>query len=561
MNRERLDAIARERIIVLDGAMGTMVQTYRLTEAEFRGSRFADHPQNLAGMNDVLCLTRPGVIAEIHAAYLAAGADIIETCSLNATAVSLADYGLADAAYEISRAAARIAREAAGRFSTPEKPRFVAGSIGPTNKSGSMPPDFDHPEKRAITWDLLEAAYYDNVRGLLDGGADILLAETCFDTLNAKAAIAAVNRLCAERREDIPLMLSATITGAPARLLSGESIEAFIAATLHADLWALGFNCSFGAEKMLEPLRRLAALPCLVSAYPNAGLPGTSGVYDETPRLMGDHVEAFFTEGLVNIAGGCCGSTPDHIVEIAARAEKYRPRHIPVRARNAVFAGREAFTVDAARTEPLRGGGPAAPEENRTFITLIKEGNFDGAVEMLASAAERGDEVIVIAVDDAFPGDTGSIAGLVNTALVHPCVAAKPFLIECPRWDITEAAIKCVTGKPLAALFTGDFSIEDAAKDGGAELLRRAKDVRAWGAAAAAALPGENGPGGEERQIAAARYVYNLLAGAGFPVEDMVFYPARGAAAEHFSAVYAWIREHCPRAGTLWYSAADGIAR
>ncbi|MDR2245220.1 MAG: homocysteine S-methyltransferase family protein, partial [Treponema sp.] len=334
--REQLDRIAAQRILVLDGAMGTMIQAYRLpsgeplSESDFRGSRFANHPVNLKGCNDVLCLTKPEVIDSIHEAYLEAGADIIETCSFNSTSISLSGYGIAGLAREISAAAASIARKAADRFSTADKPRFVAGSIGPTSKSGSMSPNIDDPGKRAVTWDELEAAFYDNACGLLDGGADILLIETVFDTLNAKAAIAAVKRLEAERQLAVPLMISATVSDTSGRVLSGQTMEAFCVSVIHAKPWSIGLNCSFGAEKLIAPIKRLSEIaPCFVSAHPNAGLPNQFGLYDETPETMCCHIEEYMKEGLVNILGGCCGSTPAHIAAIVRAAKAYKPRAIP----------------------------------------------------------------------------------------------------------------------------------------------------------------------------------------------------------------------------------------
>ncbi|MDR1898915.1 MAG: homocysteine S-methyltransferase family protein, partial [Treponema sp.] len=317
-SRETLNAIASDRLLILDGAMGSMIQGLHLGEGDFRGSRFASHPTPLLGCNDLLCLTRPEAIRGIHEAYLEAGADIIETCSFNSTALSLGDFGIGELAYEISAAAARLARLAADAFSTPDKRRFVAGSIGPTAKSASISPDIDDPEKRSVYWDELEAAYYDNARGLLDGGADILLIETVFDTLNAKAAIFAAKRLMEERSIEVPLWISATVNDSAGRLLSGQTIEAFCVSVLHAEPWALGLNCSFGAEKLLAHIRNLAGfVPCLVSAHPNAGMPNEEGRYDESPETMAGLIEAYLRPGLVNIIGGCCGTTPAHIAAIA----------------------------------------------------------------------------------------------------------------------------------------------------------------------------------------------------------------------------------------------------
>ncbi|MDR0451589.1 MAG: homocysteine S-methyltransferase family protein, partial [Treponema sp.] len=431
---ERLDRIAAGRILVLDGAMGTMIQAYRLpsgealSEADFRGSRFANHPVNLKNFSDVLCLTRPEVISSIHEAYLEAGADIIETCSLNATAVSLSDYGLADLAYEISVAAAAVARKAADRFSTREKPRFVAGSIGPSSKSGSMSPYIDDPGRRAIGWDELEAAFYDNARGLLDGGADILLIETIFDTLNAKAAIAAVRRLESERQAAVPLMISATVSNAAGRVLSGQTMEAFYASVRHAEPWSVGLNCSFGAEKLIAPVRRLSeAAPCLVSAYPNAGLPNQLGCYDETPETMCRHLEEYMREGLANILGGCCGSTPAHIAAIAAAAGAYKPRRVPAARRETVFAGYEALRVGGTAA---RGGFPfvlvgerANVAGCRKFLDFIRAEDYDAALGIIQEMIEQGAAVINIGMDDPLLDAGAVMPRFLNLALADPEIA------------------------------------------------------------------------------------------------------------------------------------------
>ena len=332
--RNRLNTIAGRRILILDGAMGSMIQSRKFSEADFRGERFKDHSRPLAGCNDLLCLTKPQAVSEIHEAYLAAGADIIETCSFNSTSVSLAEYGIGSLAYEISAAAAALARAAADKYSAADKPRFVAGSMGPTAKSASLSLGMDDSDENFT--EELETAYYDNARGLLDGGADILIIETVYDMLNAKAALLAIERLQKELQaaggsrdadSGIPVIVSATISDNSGRLLSGQNPEAFCAALLQAQPWALGLNCSFGADTLLPHLRKLAAAaPCLTSAHPNAGLPNDSGQYDETPEKMAASIEEYFKSGVVNIIGGCCGTTPRHIAAIAEIALKYTPR-------------------------------------------------------------------------------------------------------------------------------------------------------------------------------------------------------------------------------------------
>ncbi|MDR2186354.1 MAG: methionine synthase [Treponema sp.] len=552
--RERLDRIAAERILILDGAMGTMIQQFKLTEKDFRGRRFADHPAALEGCNDALCLASPWVISGIHEAYLRSGADIIETCSFNSTSISLADYGLEDLAYELSAAAASIARKSADKFSTSEKPRFVAGSMGPTSKSASISPDMDDPGCRNVSWDELEAAYYDNARGLLDGGADILLIETVFDTLNAKAAIAAVERLQEERRRqglaEAPLMISATVSDAAGRLLSGQTVEAFCVSVLHARPWSLGLNCSLGAEKLKPCLADLSrAAPCLISAHPNAGMPNQFGEYDENPISMAAQIEEYMDEGLINIAGGCCGSTPAHIAVIAARAQSHKPRTPPERS-GTFLAG----------LETLRIGGPAGFTDagertnvagSRKFLRLIKEEKYAEALTIAREMIENGASIIDVCMDDALLDAKTAMVRFLNMALSDPDIARVPVMIDSSRWEVIEAALKCIQGKSLV----NSISL----KEGEDEFLRRAALARHYGAAVVVMLFDEAGQAADyERKIETARRSWELLTGNGFPPGDIVFDPnvltvATGMA-EHdsygldFIRACRWIKEHCPGA-------------
>ena len=325
----KISDILKHRIMVLDGAMGTMIQRYGLLEEDFRGAEFAAHPVKLAGNNDVLALTRPDVIAAIHREYLEAGADIIETCTFNAQAISQAEYGMQGEVRRINLAAVALARAEAERMTalTPDKPRFVAGSVGPTGKTASMSPDVDDPARRAVDFDMLHAAYHEQIEALVEGGVDLLLFETIFDTLNVKAALAAAEQVFAEQGCRLPIMLSVTVADAAGRMLAGQTLEAFLASVAHADVLSVGLNCSFGAEQMLPFLKQLSAAPYYVSAYPNAGIPDAMGCYDQTPEKMARSVQRFLDEGLVNIVGGCCGSTPDHIraiADVACKCEKVR---------------------------------------------------------------------------------------------------------------------------------------------------------------------------------------------------------------------------------------------
>ncbi|MDR2418794.1 MAG: homocysteine S-methyltransferase family protein [Treponema sp.] len=435
--REQLRDLASQRILILDGAMGSILQRHALTEAEFRGERFAAHTSKLLGCNDVLCLSKPTLVSDIHEAYLKAGVDIIETCSFNANAVSLAGFGIAECAYEISFAAASLARKAADAWSTPEKPRFVAGSMGPTAKCAGIPSDFTDPAQRAITWDDLSAAYYDNARGLLDGGADLLLVETVIDSVNAKAALYAIGRLRDERGIDIPVMVSASIAHG-GRILSGQTLLAFYVAMSHADPIAIGINCSFGATTMLPYLRQLAAVPCMVIAYPNAGMPNQTGDYDETPAIMAEAVAGFMSEGLVNIVGGCCGSTPEHIAAIVEKATYYRPRSLP---------------KPSSVSLPLSGLEPCPfPEQvayDNRVETLVAAGDYDEAVELLRSAVENGASYIALRLDKELPDAPLAMRTLVNMALSYPDIARLPFIIGGSCWSVVEAALKCLPGRGL----------------------------------------------------------------------------------------------------------------
>lgn len=540
--RKTYDEIAQERILILDGAMGTMIQGFTLTEADFRGGRFASHGTSLLGCNDVLCLTKPGVIETIHRSYLEAGADIIETCSFNATAVSLAEYGLGDTAYEISAAAAGIARKAADAFSTPDKPRFVAGSMGPTAKSAGIAPDMNDLSKRSVTFDELAAAYYDNARGLLDGGADLLLIETVFDIINAKAAVFAVNRLREERRGPIPLMISATIANDAGRILSGQSIGAFLAAVRHGNPWAVGLNCSFGADALEPHIRELAGLAsCRVIAYPNAGLPNRQGEYDETPETMAAHLERYLRQGLVNILGGCCGSTPAHIAAIAEKARDFSPRKVP----DAVPA---AMLDRCPPGSAILIGEQTNGVKNQEFLRLITGEDYDEGVSLAQDMLENGASGISVCVDGVLPDAKSAITRFLNLGLCYPNFAQALIMVESAGWETIEAALKCLPGKGLARAIS--------LREGEEEFLRKARQARCYGAAVVVRLVDDQGAApGYEGQIALAGRSYALLTGGGFPPEDIVFDAAALPKPEQGAAdcvrLRDWIGENCPNAAVL----------
>jgi len=471
--REQLNSIAEKRIIILDGAMGSVIQHLNLDEKSCRGSRFADHSVNLSGCSDLLCLTRPGAIGAIHDTYLEAGADIIETCSFNSTSISLSDYGLGHLSCEISAAAARIARNAADKFSDSSKPRFVAGSIGPTSKGASLYPDVNDPGRRSISWDELEAAYYDNARGLLDGGVDLFLVETIFDTLNAKAALFAIGRLIEERNIDIPVIISAVVSGDSGRLLSGQSLEAFCISALHVlpngAPWAIGLNCSFHAPKLLPHLRLLSEIvPCYVCAYPNAGLPDKSGHYDETPKIMSSNIEPFFNEGLVNIIGGCCGSTPAHISMIADKALEHEPRRIPRNPRIAAdinsFSGLEPFYT---RENTICIDNAANSAMNDDLHKLIAKGEYEDAADTARDMIEDGASILNVETDDE-----KALNNFLDYALMNPYAAKVPFMINSSRLNVLEAGLKRLQGRGLAGIV----------EEGDADFGRKIKIIRSYGA-------------------------------------------------------------------------------
>jgi 5-methyltetrahydrofolate--homocysteine methyltransferase len=563
--RKMLDTLAAERILVLDGAMGTMIQAFRtpagqpLGEEDFRGQRFTGHRVSLLGCNDLLCLTKPEVVYSIHEAYLKAGADIIETCSFNASSVSLEDFGLGHLAYEISAAAAGLARKAADTFSTPAKKRFVAGSMGPTAKSASLSPDIGDPGRRGISFDELAAAYYDNARGLMDGGADLLLIETVFDTLNAKAAIFAIKQIEEERHIDIPLMISATVAGPSGRLLSGQTLEAFCVSVLHGQPWSIGLNCSFGAEKLKVHAAKIAALaPCLTSVHPNAGMPNQFGAYDESPESMAVFTEAYLAEGLVNIIGGCCGTTPEHIAAIAAKVPLYQPRRRPAQnaeaaRRRSFLAGLEALTINGEnKTAPLMYIGERTNVAgSRKFLRLIKEEKYAEALGIARQMIEDGAAIINICMDDALLDTEKVMTSFLTLALSDPGIAKAPFMIDSSRWNVIARALKYIQGKALV----NSISL----KDGEEEFLRRARFAQRCGAAVVVMLFDEKGQAAEyTRKIETAGRSYRLLTENGFPPEDIVFdpnvlsiatgIPEHDSYALDFIRACTWIRENCPGA-------------
>jgi len=550
---EQLRLLLKERILVLDGATGTMIQACGLNEADFRGERFCSCSGNLKGHNDLLCLTKPAVITEIHEAYLAAGADIIETNSFNANAISLADYGMSDLAYEINRQAALLARDAADRQTalTPNKPRFVAGSMGPTNKTASMSADVSNPGARSVTFDELVTAYRDQVRGLREGGVDILLVETIFDTLNAKAALFAIQTEARESGVSLPVMVSVTVADTSGRTLSGQTLKAFLTSISHVELLSVGMNCGFGATQMKPYLEELATLaPYPVSIHPNAGLPNQFGEYDETPETMADTLAKYLEKGWINIVGGCCGTRPAHIAAIAATAARFKPRTLPKHKPVTLVSGLEPLTIDPS-SNFINVGERTNVSGSKRFARLMKEEQYEEALTVAREQVENGAQVVDVCMDDAMLDAKSSMVTFLNLLAAEPDIAKVPIMIDSSKWEVLEAGLKCTQGKSIV----NSISL----KEGEAAFLEKADLVRRYGAAVVVMLFDEQGQADTfERKIAVAQRSYDLLVGQGFPPEDIIFDPnvlaiATGISEHdayglHFIHACRWIKQHLPHA-------------
>ncbi len=549
-----IEQLLNNRILVLDGAMGTMIQTFGLTEDDYRGARFAHSEVLLKGNNDLLTLTQPQIIRNIHEQYLEAGADIIETNTFNSNGISLLDYDMADLAYELNKAAALLAREAADNYTAKnsERPRFVAGSIGPTNRSASMSPEVNNPGHRSVTFDQLAAAYVEQVKGLLDGGVDALIVETIFDTLNAKAALFAIETLFEERQKRVPIMISGTIADASGRTLSGQTVEAFYTSLAHAQPLSIGLNCAFGALQMkpyVEALGKIAA--CRISAHPNAGLPNQFGGYDETPESMAAAIESYLRDGLLNIVGGCCGTTPAHIKAIAEVAKKYTPHQIPPSQHITTVCGLEALKI-SRENNFVNIGERANVAGSAKFARLIREKQYEEALHVVHEQVEGGAQVIDVCMDDAMLDAKASMTEFLNLMMSEPEIARLPVMIDSSKWEVLEAGLKCVQGKCIV----NSISL----KEGEAEFIRKAKLLKKYGAAVVVMLFDEQGQADTyERKTAVAERAYNLLTEhVGFAPEDIIFDPNVLAIAtgmeEHnnyavnFIEACQWIKAHCPHA-------------
>src|ERR1051326_6989691 len=436
-----LRRILEQRIVVIDGAMGTMIQRYRLDEAAYRGSLFADHPRDLKGAADVLCLTRPEVIEEVHRAYLEAGADVIETNTFNAQAISLEDYGLVPFVYDINRAAAQLARRAADAYSTPDRPRFVAGSMGPTNRTASLSPDVNSPSFRAVTFDALVDAYYEQVRGLVDGGADILLPETTFDTLNLKAALFAIDKYFANTGNRLPVIASLTITDASGRTLSGQTVEAAGLSIQHAPLFAVGMNCALGAREMRPHIEELASVaPLFISCYPNAGLPNALGEYDQSPSMMSELLREYAQNNWINLVGGCCGTPPDHIRAIAEAVKDLPPRVPQSVEQHLRLSGLEPLVVrsGAEGSQFIMVGERTNITGSPKFAQLIKANDLEGALKIARQQIEGGANILDVNMDEGMLDFEKMMSEFLNLIASEPEIARVPLMIDSSKWSVLE---------------------------------------------------------------------------------------------------------------------------
>ncbi len=553
----QLSEIAAERILVFDGAMGTMVQSKELDEGEFRGKRFAGHSHDLKGDADILCVTQPDVIRTIHTDALAAGADVVTTNTFNATSIAQADYGLQEHVVEINRAAAEIAKSACVEWTaqTPAKPRFAAGSLGPTNKSLSLSPDVNDPAFRSVSFDHVYEAYREQAIGLLDGGIDVLLVETIFDTLNGKAALMACRDVCDERglADAVPLMLSVTVVDRSGRNLSGQTVDAFWASVEHADPWAVGINCSLGATEIRAYLAELSRVATtLVCCYPNAGLPNEFGGYDETPGTTSSLLGAFASDGLVNIVGGCCGTTPEHIAAIADAVKNTPPRTVPTAdAQLPTFSGLETFSITTDSNFVMVGERTNVTGSKR-FADLIKDEDYETALEVALDQVRGGANILDVNMDEGMLDSEAAMTRLLSLIASEPEIARLPIMVDSSKWSVIEAGLKCLQGKGIV----NSISL----KEGEEAFLDQARQIRRYGAGVVVMAFDEQGQAETvERKVAICERAFALLTErVGFAPTDIVFDPNVLAVAtgieEHNEFAKAFIeatkliRERCPGA-------------
>ena len=552
--KRTIQQLVPERILILDGAMGTMIQQYNLREEDFRSERFAHIPGQLKGNNDLLCLTRPDVVQDIHRKYLEAGADIIETNTFSSTTISMADYHVQEYVREINQTAVKLAREVADEYTAlnPDKPRFVAGSVGPTNKTCSMSPDVNNPAYRAVTYDEMADAYQQQMEAMLESGVDALLIETIFDTLNAKAAILAAERAMQATGLKVPVMLSVTVSDTGGRTLSGQTLEAFLASVQHADIFSVGLNCSFGAKQLKPFLEQLAArAPYYISAYPNAGLPNSLGKYDQTPADMAHEVKEYIHEGLINIIGGCCGTTDAYIAEYPALIAGAKP-HVPARRPDCMWlSGLELLEVKP-EINFVNVGERCNVAGSRKFLRLINEKKYDEALSIARQQVEDGALIIDVNMDDGLLDAKEEMTTFLNLVASEPEIARVPVMIDSSKWEVIEAGLKCLQGKSIV----NSISL----KEGEEKFLEHAQIVRQYGAAVVVMAFDEKGQADTAaRKIEVCERAYRLLVDKiGFNPHDIIFDPNVLAVAtgieEHnnyavdFIEATAWIKKNLPGA-------------
>ena len=549
-----IQELVRQRILILDGALGTMIQKYNLTEEEFRGNRFVEQPGQMKGNNDLLCLTAPDVIRDIHRKYLEAGADIIETNTFNAQRISMADYHVENYCREINLAAAKLARELADEYTAknPEKPRFVAGSVGPTNKTCSMSPDVNNPAFRAITFDELTDAYQEQMEALLEGGVDAILIETIFDSLNAKAAVYAAMEAMKKIGREVPLMLSITVADTGGRTLSGQTLDAFLASVQHAPIFSIGLNCSFGAKQLKPFLKQLASrAPYYISAYPNAGLPNSLGEYDQTPEDMAGEVKEYIDEGLVNIVGGCCGTTEAYIAKYVPLVEGAKP-HVPCPAsENFCISGLELLE-QSEEVKFINVGERCNVAGSRKFLRLVNEKNYEEALGIARKQVEDGALVIDVNMDDGLLDAKEEMKTFLHLIMSDPDIARVPIMIDSSEWDVIEAGLKCLQGKSIV----NSISL----KEGEEKFIERARMIKRLGAATVVMAFDEQGQADTyERKIEVCGRAYRILTEqVGFNPHDIIFDPNILSVAtgieEHnnyavdFIRATGWIKQNLPGA-------------
>lgn len=516
-----LQEICKKRILVLDGAMGTMIQRHRLTDADYKGDRFKDFHKDVKGNNDLLSITKPELIKEIHKEYLEAGADIIETNTFNANRISQGDYDMSEWAYEMNFASAKIAKEACEEYNilTPDKPRFVAGALGPTNVTASLSPDVNDPGFRKINFDQLVEAYYEQTKGLVEGGSDILLVETIFDTLNAKAALFAIDKYFEDHQCNLPIMVSGTITDASGRTLSGQTVEAFWISISHIKLFSVGLNCALGAKEMRPHINSLSKIAdCFVSAYPNAGLPNELGEYDQSPDAMKDFIVDFAGSGFVNIIGGCCGTTPDHIRAMSEAVLNIEPREIPIIEALPQYSGLEPLTV-RDNMNFINIGERTNVTGSKKFARLIKDDDYNAALTVANHQVEGGAQIIDVNMDEGLLDSKNAMKHFLNLIMSEPDIAKLPIMIDSSKFEVIVEGLKVVQGKCIV----NSISL----KEGEEEFKRQAKLIRRYGASTVVMAFDEKGQADTiQRKVDICKRAYDILVNEiKFKPQDIIFDP------------------------------------